>query len=160
MPYTVKAHRASDTEKPPRYEAVCDKEVISKERKLRSSDSDIHYHQSPRIKGDDFPPVFDPQETTEERTYELGSAEAGESKTKVEYRESAETTPDNTQLEGAVSGSETVTASQSRSLRLRASRLQARSDSADKAVDKTAVVSTSTSISQQPEPSAPPRVLN
>jgi len=87
MPYTVKAHRTSDPDKPPRYEQVRDEEVILKERRLRSSETDTHYHQSPLTKTGSqelqfYPPVFD--ENTAE-THELGLAEAGE-RTRVEYR--------------------------------------------------------------------------
>jgi len=111
MPYTVKAHRASDSDKPPKYELVGDDEVISQERRLRSSKTDTHYHQSPLTKTGSqdlslYPPVFDPQETTAE-THELGLAEARE-RTKVEYRDLEGQTPERTEI-GAVGGSDSST---------------------------------------------------
>ena len=166
MPYTVKAHRTSDSDKPPKYEQVSDEEVISKERRLRSSETDIHYHQSPLTKTGSqdlslYPPVFDPQDTTAE-THDLGSAEPGE--TKVEY---VDNTPDKT--EGAVGGSDPVTSASSKKLRsykLKASKLiRSRDSSADSATSTTARdtgveaatdSAASSSVSQQPEPSAPP----
>ena len=113
-----------------------------------------------------YPPVFD--ENTAE-THELGLAEARE-RTKVEYRESEEQTPERTEI-GAVGGSDST---KPRALiKLRASRLaRSRGSSADsssavrdgsvEAIDRGAIAATSntdtapsSSINQQPEPFAP-----
>ena len=178
---------SSDTKRPPKYDTVCDEGVILKERRLRSSESDTHYHQSPKsVSSQDlslYPPVFDTQqETTAETTYELGFAEARE-RTKVEYRDLAENTdnvqtPDITET-GAVGGSDPASSTSTnklRSFKLRASKLaRSRESSADsggatpsaardssvEAIGRTAIatatdLAASSSISQQPEPSAPP----
>jgi len=162
MPYIVKAQRASDTDKPPTYESVGDDEVISQKRRLRSSETDTYYHQSPLTKTGSqdlsYPPVFD--DNTAEM-HELGLAEARE-RTKVEYRE--EQTPERTEI-GAVGGSDSSSTKSRALIKLRASRLaRLRDSSADSATSTTAKdtgveaatdPAASSRVGQQPEPTAP-----
>jgi len=102
-----------------------------------------------------YAPVSDSEPENTVETHELGSVEEGE--TKVEYLNLDNVrTPDNTEI-GAVGGSDPILNNKSRSFKLRVSRLaRLREPSAASHTELIDRAAASSSISQQPEPSALP----